>query len=61
MLSDTVVYWFDAYVSSKEEDKHQVFADLIGKPRKEAKELAYKIAYSVASSKIMAQYFKEGE
>lgn len=48
-LSASLIYdsFVEAYISSchRHKDKHQLFADRLGIPRHEAKELCYKVAY----------------
>lgn len=51
--NDVVAYW-NIYCndSNKGKDVHQMFADELGIPRSEAKELCYKIGYTITTADI---------
>ncbi len=53
--------WYKAYVTSNEVDRHTVFSNLTGLSRGAAKELCYKIAYSIYKSDIIKAYIENEE
>lgn len=48
--------WYQIYVEGVYEDPHSKFAECLAITRIEAKSKAYKIAYSIRSSRFMRTY-----
>jgi len=51
-----LVNWYIAYVEDQTENRHTIFAELLGVDRHEAKQIAYKIGYKISTSEIMEAY-----
>ncbi len=56
-FDDTILMaWFKSYVAELGEDQHSRFAERLGVSRADAKQLCYRIAYTVNKSKVMEAY-----
>lgn len=60
MINQDIIYaWYMSYVFKKHDDAHQKFMELAGlSSRQEAKELCYKIAFSVSQSEVIRVYYQ---
>lgn len=58
--SEGILNWYKIYVLDGEGDVHSKFATATSESRQTAKELAYKIAYSISQSDII-KAFKENK
>ena len=55
---EVLTAFYEAYVISKEEDKHTIFAEAVSMDRIDAKQLAFYVAYIYSKSEVM-QVFQE--
>jgi hypothetical protein len=58
--NDDILNWYEIYIVDGKGDVHSKFATAIAESRDTAKELAYKIAYSISQSDII-KAFKESK
>lgn len=51
--------WIKCYLDETIEDPHSAFAELLGIPRQEAKQLCYKFMYQFTLTRVLARRIRD--